>query len=311
MSRILRKLYGKPLVLSNPVPAGAPVVVLLLGAGLWGVIWYPMRLLETNGLDGIWLTLILYAAALVASLPWTAGSLREFVRERATLVPLAFAGGWTNIAFVLAILDGNVMRVLLLFYLSPVWTVILGRFLLRERISRRALIILGLAMSGALILLWNPLIGFPWPQTQSDWLALSAGLAFAASNVLVRKGQGASIGAKGLSVWVGVTILCLVMVTGFRLPLPDVALAVTGAAVALGIAGILVMTLFVQYGVTHMPVHRSAAILLFELVAGAVSQQLLTDEVMTAVDWFGGALIVVGAYLAAVAPHAGEKRSTA
>lgn len=307
MSKILRKLYGKPSMLSNQAPARAPVVALLLGAGMWGVIWYPMRLLEANGLNGIWLTLILYAAALLASLPRTAGCLREFVREHATLVPLAFAGGWTNIAFVLAILDGNVMRVLLLFYLAPVWTVILGWFLLRERVSRRTLVILGLAMSGALILLWNPLIGVPWPQTQSDWLALSAGMAFAASNVLVRKGQGASIGAKGLSVWVGVTILCLVIVTGFKIPVPEVTVAVMGAAVALGIGGILVMTLLVQYGVTHMPVHRSAVILLFELVAGAVSQQLLTDEIMTSVDWTGGALIVVGAYLAAIAPHPRRK----
>ena len=307
MSKILWKLYGKPSMLSNQAPARAPVVALLLGAGMWGVIWYPMRLLEANGLNGIWLTLILYAAALLASLPRTAGCLREFVREHATLVPLAFAGGWTNIAFVLAILDGNVMRVLLLFYLAPVWTVILGWFLLRERVSRRTLVILGLAMSGALILLWNPLIGVPWPQTQSDWLALSAGMAFAASNVLVRKGQGASIGAKGLSVWVGVTILCLVIVTGFKIPVPEVTVAVMGAAVALGIGGILVMTLLVQYGVTHMPVHRSAVILLFELVAGAVSQQLLTDEIMTSVDWIGGALIVVGAYLAAIAPHPRRK----
>ena len=63
-------------------------------------------------------------------------------------------------------------------------------------------------------------------------------------------------------------------------------------------AGILVMTVLVQYGVTHMPVHRSAVIALVELVAGAVSQQLLTNEVVTAREWVGGVLIVVGAYLA-------------
>ena len=122
-------------------------------------------------------------------------------------------------------------------------------------------------------------------------------------DLILRKGQTASIGAKGVSVWAGVAILSGLIVMAFKLPVPEVTLAVTGATVALGIGGILVMTVLVQYGVTHMPVHRSAVILLFELVAGAVSQQLLTDEIMTPLDWIGGALIVAGAYWAAILPH--------
>ena len=34
-------------------------------------------------------------------------------------------------------------------------------------------------------------------------------------------------------------------------------------------------------------------------MASAASQQLLTDEIVTAREWAGGALIIVGAYLAA------------
>ena len=42
-------------------------------------------------------------------------------------------------------------------------------------------------------------------------------------------------------------------------------------------------------------------------VAGAVSQQLLTDEIVTVREWVGGALIVIGAYLSARSPHASGK----
>jgi drug/metabolite transporter (DMT)-like permease len=59
------------------------------------------------------------------------------------------------------------------------------------------------------------------------------------------------------------------------------------------------MTMLVQYGVSHMPVHRSAIILLFELVAGAISQQLLTNETMSALEWGGGVLVVAAALLSA------------
>ena len=72
---------------------------------------------------------------------------------------------------------------------------------------------------------------------------------------------------------------------------------------ALGWFGIVIMTLATQYGVTHMPVHRSAVIMLFELVAGAVSAGLLTEEVVHPLEWLGGALIIAAAYWAARLPH--------
>ncbi|HHH36168.1 MAG TPA: hypothetical protein ENK48_04995 [Gammaproteobacteria bacterium] len=58
-----------------------------------------------------------------------------------------------------------------------------------------------------------------------------------------------------------------------------------------------------------MPAHRSAVILLFELVAGAVSAQLLTDEVVQANEWLGGVLIVTAAWFAARASLNGEASS--
>ena len=61
----------------------------------------------------------------------------------------------------------------------------------------------------------------------------------------------------------------------------------------------VVMTLVVLYGVTHMPAHRSAVILLFELVVGAVSAQLLTDEHVMVNEWVGGVLIVLAGWYAA------------
>jgi drug/metabolite transporter (DMT)-like permease len=80
---------------------------------------------------------------------------------------------------------------------------------------------------------------------------------------------------------------------------PAVSHGVVLAAVLLGLGGFLVMSLAVVYGVTRMPVHRSAVILLFELVVGAVSSLLLTDEVILMREWLGGGLIIVAAYVAA------------
>lgn len=285
--------------MSSNSPRTMPVASLLVGASLWGVIWYPMRLLEAGGLHGIWLTLVLYGTALAVSLPRTYSGVAELRQSPRVAVLLMASAGWTNIAFVEAVLEGNILRVLLLFYLSPLWAALMGWVFLGERMSRRALSSLALAMGGAAVMLWNPELGMPWPEGRAEWMAISSGFAFALSNVATRGAERLSIPAKALCVWAGVTVVAIVLLPVFQAPVPHVTMGVLLGAAALGMLGIMFMTLMVQYGVTHMPVHRSAVIVLIELVAGAVSQQLLTDEVVTAREWVGGALIILGAYLAA------------
>lgn len=283
---------------SNRSRPFAPTFCVLLGASLWGVAWYPMRLLEGRGLGGIWLTLIIYGTALAASLPYTYRSVRILAAHPGWLLVLMISAGWTNVAFVEAVLDGNILRVLLLFYLSPIWATLMGRLLLGERISPFGLASLAVAMTGALVMLWNPASGWPWPEGRADWLALTSGFAFALSNVATRAAQHVAVAAKVFCVWAGVTAMAAVLIAATGTSAPHLDLTTSAGAVALG-GGILAMTLLIQYGVTNLPVYRSAVLTFIELVAGAVSQALLTNETVSARDWLGGALIVIGAYLAA------------
>jgi drug/metabolite transporter (DMT)-like permease len=284
---------------SNRTQPFYPSGAVFLGAVLWGIVWYPMRLLEHQGLQGVWLTLIVYGAALLAALPFLLRFIPQLTRSPGWLAVLMLSAGWTNVAFVQAVLEGNILRVLLLFYLSPLWATLMGRWLLGERISRTAFASLGIAMMGALVMLWNPAIRVPWPDSNADWFALSSGLAFALSNTATRATQDTSVALKLFCVWAGVAAIALAMIALSGAPVPQISFATFGSAVMLGILGILAMTLLIQYGVTHLPVYRSAVITLVELVAGALSQQLLTDEAVGAKEWVGGALIVIGAYLSA------------
>jgi drug/metabolite transporter (DMT)-like permease len=287
-------------ILTKPIPALFPVFSLLLAATLWGVIWYPLRLLEAAGLDGLWTTLSIYATAFALGLPLLLRRRAELRQQRGVLLVLALAAGWCNVGFILAVLEGTIVRVLLLFYLSPIWAVLLARVLLGERLSAQARGAFLLAISGALIMLWDPAMGMPWPSEPGDWLAVSAGFGFALSNVAIRQLQQVSVPVKTTVSWTGVLVIVGFMLL-FRgaLQLPEVGAGVWLGALALGGIGIVIMTLAVQYGVTHMPVHRSAVILLFELIAGAISAGLLTDEVVRPLEWLGGALIIAAAYWAA------------
>ena len=274
-----------------------PVLGLLYGATFWGLVWYPSRTLESLGMEGAWLTLIAYATAYVVFTPFVRFSTVGLRRQPWEAMILVIAAGWTNVAFVLAVIEGEVLRVMLLFYLSPVWTVLLGRWLLHEPLNWRTWSMLGLGVGGALVMLWDPAVGRV-PLNRADLLAASAGLTFALNNVMTRRITGLDVRAKTHLAWLGVVIVS----TGFVLVQssgpPQVPLVAWVGAMSLGVGGFMLATLAVVYGVTHMPVQRSAVILLFELVVGAVSAWLLAAEIISIREWLGGILIMTAAVIA-------------
>jgi len=275
-----------------------PVVGLLFASIMWGLIWYPLRVLDENGLHGLWASALMYCGTLIVAIPVLWKGWREWRTHPFLFFFMALATGWTNIAFILAVLDGNVVRVLLLFYLSPLWATLLGVFFLGEQLSRRAMGILGIAMLGAVIMLWHKSFGFPAPRDTSDWLALSSGIAFAITNVLIHKLDHASVMVKTSTGWLGVLFIAFILIIVMEQPLAVSNGVITGA-LTLGAVAMTLMNIAVVYGVSNMPVHRSAVILLFEIVVGAVSSLLLTNEIIELREWIGGLLVILAAYLTA------------
>jgi drug/metabolite transporter (DMT)-like permease len=278
-------------------PGLLPTLGLLYGAAFWGLVWYPSRLLEQAGIAGAWLTLVCYVVAFSALIPFVRWPLQAMRRWTGDLAVLLLAAGWTNVAFVLAVLDGEVLRVLLLFYLSPIWTVLLGRWLLHEPLTWRTAVMVGLGLAGAAVMLWDPRLGRV-PLDAADLLAISAGFAFAINNVQTRRITGIGVRAKTHVAWLGVVLVSTMFVVASAPQWPEAPTWAWQGAVALGVGGFMLATLAVMYGVTHMPVQRSAVIMLFELIVGALSAWWLAGEAITANEWLGGAMILGAALIA-------------
>jgi drug/metabolite transporter (DMT)-like permease len=269
-----------------------PVAGLLTGATIWGLIWYPYRALEHAGIGGELATTLTYAMAL------TLGVALFRPRPEASqlswmLVPIALSAGWANVGFTLAVIHGDVMRVVLLFYLAPVWTVLFARLLLGEKLTVAGYGLMLLAISGAATMLWRPQAGWPVPRVSAEWIALSAGAMFALSNVLARKTAGVAIEFKVLAVFAGcvamgaVSLLFANATTGIRARMEEQGLLLLVLAIVL-----LSVNLAVQYGLTRVSANRAIVIYLFELVVTAVSAWLLVDELLSLREWCGGAMIV-------------------
>lgn len=284
-----------------------PVAGILSGALVWGLIWYPYRVLQESGVNGPLATLITYLLALLCGvfmLPRVWRDLRLYYKVSAGwwAVGLVLSAGWANLGYVLAMLHGEVMRVLLLFYLAPLWTVLFSYCLLGERLNRYGYLVMALSFSGAVIMLWEPQRGFPLPQNLSEWIGLSAGMSFALSNVVSRRAAHLNVEAKSYSVLFG-TVLLAIPIFWWQGGVPVQVLAVLAMStqtwlilVLLGIT--LCATGFaVQYGITHLLSNRAMLLFLFELVVAAISSYFLANEAMQARDWLGAMLIVSASLL--------------
>jgi len=267
------------------------VAALLGGALIWGLIWYPYRILRDGGVDGVAAATASYALAF--ALGWICWRPRRCrVTPSWTLLWIALAAGTCNLGYVLATLTGEVMRVLLLFYLAPLWTVLLARLLLDERLDAGGALVIGLSLAGAAIMLWQPRLGLPAPQDAGDWLGLLAGLAFALFNVLSRRARQLSSESKVLAAFAGVVAMGLLLLLAgagsWRLP-TDTTLWLLLAL----LGGVLLLTnVIVQFGLARVAANRAIVIMLSELAVAALAAWLLADEALAPREWVGGAIIV-------------------
>lgn len=275
-----------------------PVAALVLAATGWGLVWVPIRYLEGLGLHGAQSSLLIYVTTFLVGAAGLALRRRWPGPLSWEIAFVALGSGWCNVAFIVALLEGSVVRVLLLFYLAPLWTVLLARFLLREPMTAGTWLTVLMAVSGAAVMLWDPTIGRPWPSGLADWLAVTAGFGFALSNVMVRRLTAVPVWDKCVVGWLGGATMSAAWLAVLQPAWPASPQAI-GAGAAVGMFGILFLTSGVMYGVSRMAAHRSAVILLLELVVGALSAHLLAGEATRPAEWAGGALILLAAWVAA------------
>ena len=281
-----------------------PIAGVLSGSLVWGLIWYPYRVLQDAGVSGALATFIIYLLAMLCGafmLPrvWRELCLHNKAGADWWAAALLLSAGWTNFGYVLAVLYGEVMRVLLLFYLAPLWTILLSYWLLGERLNRYGYLIIALSFGGAFIMLWRPQLGLPLPGNLAEWIGLSAGMGFALSNVVSRRATHLSPGAKSYVIWIGTAILTAPLLW-WQGGLPDQLLAIDAqAALVLALLGVVICatSFAVQYALAHLPANRAITLFLFELVVAAVASYFLADEAMRLRDWIGAVLIVSASLL--------------
>lgn len=276
------------------------VAALLLNTIIWGLSWTGMRALEAMGLHPLWATAAIFIGCAAMLLALKRRDIPQLWRHP-ELLGVALATGLTNAAFNVAIAYGDVVRVILLFYLMPIWTVVLARLVLHEAITPRSLGRVALGLSGAVIVLYQPRLGLPLPQTLPDWMAVLGGLCFAVNNVLLRRLHGVSDGARAIAMLSGgAALACLLGIVFSLTGLIAWPASVPGAAwplVGLWAVLFLISNLCLQYGVSRLPANITAVVMLAEILVASLSAWLLGAAELRPQDVIGGILIIAAPWI--------------
>lgn len=272
--------------------------VALVGA-FWGIYWLPLRELQALGFTGEWATACLFIACLpaVPLLGYIArGELKVYGRS---LLGLAVGNGAAFALYSNAYAHTGVFNVLFLFYLSPVWSVLIARFWLRERVApmRMGCVLVGL--SGLTVML-SADGGWPIPRNIGDWMSLAAGIVWAVTSIRIRRNEHIGAAANSVAFFLGglgpAVLLAFISGAG-NLPLggiPDGATLANGWTWLLGIAwlGWVPAQILLFWGVKRISPVRTGILLMTELISGALTATWLSGDPLTWQQALGGMMIV-------------------
>ena len=294
----------------SPERGFGPALALLLNAFVWGVSWWPFRELQRMGLHPLWATALIYTVAMALLLAARPRAWAALAREPMLWLLMA-ASGLTNVGFNWGVTVGDVVRVVLLFYLMPAWTLVLAWIFLGERPTRAGIVRLVIAMAGVVTVLKTPDAPWPVPQSIADWLAIAGGFSFATTNIVLRRLRHVEAPARVFSMFAGGAVLASVaavigMGAGLvpALPAPQLEWAVVGFALSLGF---LASNMALQYGASRLDAHASALIMLSEIVFASVSSVALGAATLAWRTVLGGALILLAAVWSAWAAAGGNE----
>lgn len=287
----------------------ASAIVLLTGI-VWGVYWVPVRDLADRGLDGAWGTGAITLAAALVLLPFVLAdkaALRG--RDRVGILSIAL-GGAAFALYSIGFLYGKVALVVLLWFFSPVWSVLITRYLLRAQVPLLRLLAIAVGLAGLFIMLGGD-GGVPIPGNLGEWMAFIGGLiwAFATAGMRLRSDVTPMPSAFLFALGAAVTSFALAPVLE---PVPAIAqgdLPVIAVQVLLtgGFWWVLSIAALMWAAVRLDPA-RVGILLMTEVVFGAVTAAIFAGESLSTSEMIGGALVILSGLLEVWPTRAGSGR---
>ncbi len=151
---------------------------------VFGIYWIPLRHLESAGFPGIWATSIFNLIATILIVPVMIFNWRRFVPGRPRFHFICFGTGLGYALYASAFLYTDVISVIVLFYLMPIWGFVLARLVIGDAITPVRWSSMVIALLGLWVILGQG-TEVPIPNNVGDWMALVAGLLWAGLSLML------------------------------------------------------------------------------------------------------------------------------
>ena len=278
-----------------PTQALAKLACLYAGA-IWGVFWIPLRAINEAGIDGLWSAAIWFTVPAVTLLPIAVYRWRSIKSGGLQLQITTFLAAIALIFYTLAFLYTDVIRAMLLYYLTPIWSTLLAAVILGEKISIQRIIAIFFAVLGMLIIFGLGL-NFPIPRNLGDWLGICSGIIWAIAIVRIRKYQDNSAidMTVGFFFWSAIVALTTCLVLAFDETPSLVYLQPTLMWVVPFMALVVIPGAFASlWGPKFLSPGLASLLMMTEIVFGSITAALFANEPF-------GAREIVGVFLISAA----------
>ena len=254
-----------------------------LYAGLaYGLYWIPLRALEQAGLHDVLPALMFNLVPMLLILPLIAWRWRHIARAPLHFHATGVVVGLSLVGYTNAFLYTDVVRVLILFYLTPIWGFILARLFLGDLITpiRWVSILLGI---GGMLTIFDVDAGLPLPENIGDWIALAAGVFWAIASLMMLMGKQSPIDyALWFFLWNGIAAIG-VSAAFFAgdfdaLPAPEIFIGVLPWLIPLALVLLIPAGFAVIYGPTQLNPGIAGILFMVEIGVGTITASILTDE---------------------------------
>ena len=278
---------------------------MLAGASVWGLFWIPLRYLDTLGIGGLWALCLVMAAGFVPALImiYRCKELPDLALSDTWYAGLAL--GLATTLYFIALLYTDVIRVIFLFYLLPVWTTISARMIYGETISPGRIGVMLVALLGLWLLLGGG-SDLPIPDSLGDWCAIASGLCWGVSLSLLRgreRGGAFSRTLVAIGAALAFSLLSAMFLSGAENPSstpPPISSEAGGAtgvriilvAASFGIVAVFPAMLAQIWGARRIAAPTAALLTMSEIVVAIVSAALLIGTVLPPASLAGGAIII-------------------
>ncbi|MEJ8476660.1 DMT family transporter [Roseibium algae] len=249
---------------------------------VWGIFWIPLRALDANGITGVWAIVLFYLLPTMLLVPVIFLRRRQMMQAGWSLHIAGMFAGTALVLYAGSLVFTDVVRALLFYYLTPLWSTFLTRITLGEAITRARWVTIGFALIGLLMILKVD-TGFGGTLRAGDWMGIASGILWAVAAVWMKSDTGGNGVDFALSYFIWGSVAALALTT---LPLEGVTQVPDWQTIRVVLPWIVPIVLLlvipsafaVMWGATILSPGLLAILFMTEISAGTITAAIWANE---------------------------------